>query len=89
MLMGMQASQMAKALGRRGGLARSRRLARTDKQRIAALGGRARSQSLLASRRIADNFRYVVVREALRPRPASRRLSTFTGRLPGIYPGKP
>ena len=83
----MNASEMAKALGRRGGLSRGQRLSATDKKCIASLGGKARAQSLQAARRIADNFRYVAVLGDLRAQPATiRRLSAFAGPLPGIYP---
>lgn len=83
----MNASEMARALGRRGGRARGKRLSAADKKFIASLGGKARFQSLQAARRIADNFRYVAVLGALRGRPtAVRRLRAFAGPLPGIYP---
>ena len=83
----MKASEMARALGRRGGRARGKRLSAADKRRIASLGGKARFQSRQAARRIADNFRYVAVLSDLRGQPTTvRRLSRFAGPLPGIYP---
>jgi hypothetical protein len=83
----MNAREMAQALGRRGGRARARRLSGADKTRIASLGGKARSQSLLASRRIAENFRYVAALHRLRGQPPRvTRLNTCDGPLPGIYP---
>lgn len=83
----MNASEMAKALGRRGGLSRGKRLSATDRKRIASLGGKARFRSLQAARRIVDNFRYVAVLDDLRRRPTTvRRLRAFAGPLPGIYP---
>jgi hypothetical protein len=83
----MNASEMAKALGRRGGLSRGKRLSATDKKRIASLGGKARFRSLQAARRIVDNFRYVAVLGDLRRRPTTvKRLRAFAGPLPGIYP---
>jgi hypothetical protein len=83
----MNASEMAKALGRRGGRARSKRLSAADKKRIAAMGAKARVQSLQAARRIADNFRYVTVVDDLhRHQTTVRRLKAFAGPLPGIYP---
>jgi len=83
----MNASEMARALGRRGGRARGKRLSAADKKRIASLGGKARFQSLQAARRIADNFRYAAVLGDLRGQPtAVRHLRTFAGPLPGIYP---
>jgi hypothetical protein len=82
----MDASKMAKALGRRGGRARAERLSVADKNRIASLGGKARRRSLQAVR-IADNFRYAAALGDLRGQPATvRRLRTFAGPLPGIYP---
>ena len=82
----MNASEMARALGRRGGRARGTRLSAAARKRIASLGGKARSQSLKASGRIVDNFRYAAVLDDLRGRPATvRRLSAFAGPLPGIY----
>jgi len=84
---GMNASDMARALGRRGGRARGKRLSAAERKRIASLGAKARLQSLQAAGRIADNFRYAAALGGLRGRPtAIRRLSTFAGPLPGIYP---
>ena len=83
----MNATEMARALGRKGGRARGQRLSQAEKKRIASLGGKARLQSLQAARRIADNFRYAAVVDALRGQPAAvRRVSAFAGPLPGIYP---
>jgi hypothetical protein len=83
----MNASEMAKALGRRGGRARGKRLSAADKKRIASLGGKARVRSVQAARRIVDNFRYVTVVGDLRRQPTTvRRLRAFAGPLPGIYP---
>lgn len=83
----MNATEMARALGRKGGRARGKRLSVAEKKRIASLGGKARRQSLQAARRIADNFRYVAAADGLRGQPAAvRRLSAFAGPLPGIYP---
>jgi hypothetical protein len=85
----MNITEMAMALGRRGGRARSRRLSAAEKRRIAALGGRARAQSLRAARRVADNFRYAAALRDLHGSSSSvRRLSAFAGPLPGIYPKK-
>lgn len=81
----MNISEMARALGKKGGETRAARLAPSEKRRIAALGGRARALSLHASRRVAENFRYVEAMDALQPRPTVVRLRDFTGPLPGIY----
>jgi hypothetical protein len=81
---------MARAMGRRGGRARARRLSAERRQQIASLGGRARRSSLLVAQRIADNLRYAAAALELRgggPREVLR-MKTFTGRLPGLYPGR-
>jgi hypothetical protein len=82
----MNASSMARLLGRRGGLARGRSLSGEARRRIASLGGRARRESLEAARRIEDNFRYAAAVEVLGggARPV-RRVKQVTGRLPGLY----
>ncbi len=86
----MNVSSIARLLGRRGGLARGRRLAPEARQRIAALGGHARRESLEAARRIEDNFRYAAAVEALQGgAPPVRRLSRASGRLPGLYRQRP
>lgn len=83
----MTAPEMARLLGRMGGRARGDRLSAAEKQRIASLGGKARMSSLRASRRIVENLAYAAAAEELRGKPkVVRRESTFTGRLPGIYP---
>ena len=86
----MNASDMARALGRKGGEARGKRLSGAEKKRIASLGGKARSQSIDATRRIVDNLRYAAAVSDLRRTPAKvRRVRTFVGPLPGIYPAGP
>lgn len=84
----MKPSDMARALGRKGGQVRAARLGLAEKRRIAALGGRARALSLHAPRRIAQNFRYVEAIEALQPRPKVKRLSAFDGPLPRMHGGQ-
>jgi hypothetical protein len=85
----MTASDMARALGRRGGQARAARLGDAERRRIASLGGTARRLSLEAAQRIASNFSYAAaIRElAGRSRPIVR-LRTSDGPLPGLYPGR-
>jgi hypothetical protein len=80
----MDTSGIARALGSKGGKARAKRLLPAEKQRIAALGGRARALSIHAARRVAENFRYAEAVAALQPRPKVRSLRNFTGTLPGI-----
>jgi hypothetical protein len=80
----MDLSRMAKELGRRGGLARARRLESRERKRIAALGGLARRESLLAARRIAENFRYVEALRGIQPLVPVKRLRSFPGPLPDL-----
>lgn len=84
----MNTREMAKQLGRRGGRARARRLTAAERRRVASLGGKARLRSIEAARRITDNFAYAAAVDELgRPTGAVARVTTFSGRLPGIYPG--
>jgi len=83
----MNSRQMATALGRRGGRMRAVRLSEGERRRIASLGGKARSASLQAARRIEANLRYAALVRSLRgPAVAIARLDTFEGPLPGLYP---
>ena len=79
---------IAKALGRRGGQARARRLSAEERRRIAALGGAARRASFEIARRISDNFAYLTAVQTLRRHRSPTRLSTFKGPLPGLYPDR-
>ena len=81
----MNARDMARALGRRGGRARARNLTADERRRIAALGGAARRRSLDAARRLDANFIYAAMVRELRPPPAVERMKSFNGRLPGLY----
>lgn len=49
----------ARELGRRGGLARARRLSPQRRKIIAISGAKARLLSLRATKRIEENFRYL------------------------------
>jgi hypothetical protein len=81
--------QMARMLGRRGGQVRASRLSAQERRRIASEGGRARSASLQAARRIVANLRYAALVLELQDRSTRvRRLRAFAGPLPGIYPGQ-
>lgn len=82
----MDTREMARALGRRGGKARARNLSADDRRRIAALGGAARRRSLDAAQRHADNFMYAAMVRELQPPPPVKRVRTFDGPLPGLYP---
>lgn len=83
----MTVSELAAALGRRGGRARAARLTPERRRQIAATGAAARRQSLEAARRVAENFSYAEAVEELRgTTPAVRRVATCRTRLPGLYP---
>ncbi len=81
----MQISEMARALGRRGGLSRARRLSSQRLADIARAGATARGESLRLARTIRANFDYVrAIRELHPPRPV-RSDTRCGGKLPGIY----
>jgi hypothetical protein len=83
----MTTSELAAALGRRGGRARAARLSPERRRQIAAAGAAARRQSLEAARRILVNFRYRELVLALAPpQPRVKRVATCRGPLPGPYP---
>ena len=80
---------MARRLGQRGGLARARRLSAERRREIASLGGEARLRSILAAKRIADNFRYLTAVLALQggPPEVARPRSPARGRSTAGCPG--
>jgi len=81
---------MARAMGRRGGRARAKRLSAERRRQIASLGGRARHRSRLAAQRIVDNLRYAAAVLELRGGPRKvLRTRTCNRRLPGLYPERP
>jgi hypothetical protein len=85
----MDAREMARVLGRRGGRARAERLSAEARRSIASLGGQARRRSILAARRILDNLRYAAAVQELRGgSPGIIRMKTFGGPLPGLYPDR-
>lgn len=83
----MNTSKAAAALGRRGGIARARRLSADERRRIASLGGLARRRSLEAAQRIEQTLEYAAAVVTLRGhvRPVAR-VHRVTDRLPGLYP---
>lgn len=82
----MTTSELAAALGRRGGRARAARLAPERRRQIAEAGAAARRQSLEAARRVAENFSYAAAVEELQGgTPAVRRVAACRTRLPGLY----
>jgi len=52
----MDIHQWAQELGRRGGLARARRLVPEQRKKIASQGGRVRALTRHAARRVEENF---------------------------------
>lgn len=77
---------MAKALGRRGGQARAKRLSPDERKRIASLGGVARLRSREAARQIMVNLAYAAMVQELQGGPPKlTSVKTFAGPLPGIY----
>lgn len=79
----------AAALGRRGGLARARRLSADERRRVASLGGEARRRSLEAARLVETNLRYAeAIRDLRGGSAAVVRVASVKSRLPGIYPGR-
>ena len=86
----MNTTKLARLLGRRGGLARARRLSPESRRRIASQGAHARKQSIEAAARILDNFAYADLVEVLQGGgPAVTRVSRPGGRLPGLYRDRP
>jgi general stress protein YciG len=65
----VNASEIARVLGRHGGTARARALSREERREIAAKGGRARALSHHAERRVRENFRALEAVDALRNSP--------------------
>ena len=80
----MGTHDIAKLLGSRGGRARAARLSPEEKRRIAAQGGKARSESLRLASRVAETLRYASAVRSLRRLTPVARLSAFSGRLPCI-----
>jgi len=84
----MTLSEIAKELGRRGGLKRARSLSGQRRREIARLGAAARQESLRLARSMQINFEYVMAMQQLNPRKAAASRSSCAGRLPGIYAKK-
>lgn len=55
----MSIRQLAKQLGRRGGLKRAKKLSAERRKEIAASGGKARAEAHIIAKRIEENFRYL------------------------------
>ncbi len=81
----MNTRQLAKALGRRGGLARAKSLSAEQRKKIASLGGQVKALSAKAAQRIEKNFKYLKAVQGLRKLPRSKSVSRVSQPLPGIY----
>ncbi len=81
----MNITQIAKALGRKGGLARARKLSAEQRKKIASKGGMVKALSAKANDRIESNFRFVETLKVLRPSPKVKSVSKIKGPLPNIY----
>jgi hypothetical protein len=81
----MTNSEIARLLGRLGGLKRAQRLSKPRRAEIARLGSQARADSLRLERTIRNNFDYVAAMDQLRPPRTVSSESTTVRKLPGIY----
>lgn len=81
----MNTRQIAKALGRKGGLARAKKLSAEQRRKIAALGGEVKALSNKANDRIESNFRFARTMKLLRKTPAVISVSRINNPLPEIY----
>lgn len=81
----MNARQIAKALGRKGGLARAKKLSAEQRRKIASKGGMVKALSAKANDRIESNFRFAESLKILRPPPKVKSVSQIKGPLPTLY----
>jgi hypothetical protein len=82
----MSYTEIAKELGRRGGLKRAKRLSKDRRQEIARLGAKARVESLRLAKAIQSNFDYLAAIQELSPPSQVESHSDLDDKLPGIYP---
>ena len=83
--MALKTTAIAQVLGRRGGLARAKRLSSEERKRIAASGGRARALSLQAERRILQSLTYAeAVKDLQGGAPPVKRLKRCPHPLPRL-----
>ncbi len=80
----MDYQNIAKELGRLGGLKRAQNLSSTEKKRIASLGAKARIASLKAARRIEINFKYMEAIRQLNPPATVKSVNSTNRKLPSI-----
>lgn len=83
--MSMNYQDMAKVLGRRGGLKRAQNLSSTEKARIARMGAKARVASLKAAKRVETNFKYLEAILQLNPPPKVKSVKTINRKLPSLH----
>ena len=81
----MNTLEIARMLGRRGGLKRAQRLSRARRVEIARLGSQARVDSLRLGQAIRSNFDYLAAIRQLQPSRSVSAKSTAVRKLPGIY----
>ncbi len=81
----MSLSEMARTLGRRGGLRRAQRLSPRRRANIARMGARARSESLRLAEAVRNNFDYVTAIEQLNPPTPVLSETTCPRTLPGLH----
>ncbi len=81
----MDYRDIAKVLGRRGGLKRAQNLSSDEKIRIARMGAKARVASLKAATRIKTNFKYLEAIRQLKPPPKVKSVKSTNSKLPSIH----
>ena len=81
----MNTSEIARLLGRRGGLKRAQRLSNARRVETAQLGSQARTDSFRLGRAIRNNFDYVAAMHQLNPPARVNSESKSARKLPGIY----
>ncbi len=81
----MSLSEMARTLGRRGGLHRAQRLSRRRLADIARMGAKARMESLRLAEVVRNNFDYASALDRLSPPPRVRSDTTCRHPLPGVH----
>jgi hypothetical protein len=81
----MSLSEMARTLGRRGGLHRAQRLSHRRRTDIARMGAKARVESLRLAEVIRNNFDYARALDRLNPPTPVRPEATCPRPLPGLH----
>jgi len=81
----MDYQDIAKVLGRRGGLKRAQNLSANEKSRIARMGAKARVASLKAATRVETNFKYLEAIRQLKPPPKAKSVRLANEKLPTTH----